>query len=89
MPKTRHLHRVSRSTQQTDTIYVTPTEGAFVTPDGEGRYWYYRSFPEEYGWPADVRPPANLTDAEAAIWVAQQNHGDDLDIVYLEEDVDD
>ena len=30
---------ITRANQKTDTIYHTP-DGVFVTPDGEGRYWY-------------------------------------------------
>jgi hypothetical protein len=31
---------LTRAQQKTDTIYTTPSGAAFVTPDGEGRYWY-------------------------------------------------
>lgn len=29
-----------RKTQRLDTIYVTPGQAVFVSPDGEGRVWY-------------------------------------------------
>lgn len=80
--------RVTRDTQKTDVIYVTPDAGAFVTPDGEGRYWYYRSYPRDYDWPETEWPPPGLSDVEAAIWVAQAQHGD-IPVVYVVEDVDD
>jgi hypothetical protein len=81
--------RVTRETQRTDVIYVCPNNGgAFVTPDGIGRYWYYRSYPQEYDWPKSEWVPDNLTDEEAAIWVAEAQHGE-LPHVYLEEEPND
>jgi hypothetical protein len=53
---------ITRATQETDTIYVTSDEWAFVTPDGEGRYWY------------------------ESLEEAQEQHGDDLPVVYADVD---
>lgn len=88
MPRTSHRNRISRETQRADVIYVCPDGSAFVTPDGEGRYWYYRDFPREYEW-ENPNVPDGLSDQEASIWVAEQQHGDDLPIVFLEENPDD
>ena len=32
--------RMEREQQKTDVIYVTPSGGVFVSPDGIGRIWY-------------------------------------------------
>jgi predicted acetyltransferase len=32
--------KITRKNQRTDTIYVGQDGSVFVTPDGEGRYWY-------------------------------------------------
>ena len=63
---TRHQQgTVSRDTQKPDTIYTATDEGAFVTPDGTGRYWY-----------------DSLAEAQDA-------HGDDLPVIYLDHMPDD
>jgi hypothetical protein len=31
---------LTRSQQRTDVAYVCPSGDVFVSPDGEGRYWY-------------------------------------------------
>lgn len=31
---------VTRTSQQTDILYLLPDGTCFVTPDGEGRLWY-------------------------------------------------
>ena len=40
MSATRYANTITRENQEPDTIYVAADGGAFVTPDGEGRYWY-------------------------------------------------
>lgn len=45
---------VTRQTQQADTLYVLPDDlGFFVSPDGEGRFWFdtLTEVVEQYGSP--------------------------------------
>lgn len=75
---------LTRAQQRLDTIYVCPDGSTFVTPDGEGRFWYDRTSPADYGY-ADEIDLTGMTDEEAAIAVAKFQHGADLPLVYLDE----
>jgi len=82
---------ITRDTQKVDVIYVlTGTGTAFVTPDGEGRYWYSRRYyqEQEIEMPVDLEGllEAELDDDEAAVIVAKYEHGDDLPAVHLDLD---
>lgn len=43
---------ITRDNQEPDVLYVLPDGSAFVTPDGEGRYWYdsEEEAEEDYGF---------------------------------------
>lgn len=48
---------VTRKNQRTDTYYVHPEGGVFVTPDGVGRYYYstLEEAQEQHGFIGDDR----------------------------------
>jgi hypothetical protein len=54
-------NRVTRQTQEPDTFYVCPDGAVFLTPDGEGRYWYdsLREAQEDLG---DIWPVVHLSE---------------------------
>lgn len=81
---------ITRDSQKADHIYVIEGTGrAFVSPDGEGRVWFYRDY---YRQELDMDAPADVAakldaeddDDEAAVIVARAERYDVTGTSYID-----
>ena len=58
----RTQETVTRDTQKADTVYALPGGGYFVSPDGEGRFWFdtLEELEDQYGDDAHTMPLVRL-----------------------------